>query len=411
MDCPPRAHLLVLDHCDWKVLKSASIDVLPVAPRMSARGRSTLVHTQHPNGRTRTVPEWLRGGARESSRLVTALRLYDTSTEYELAAKQKTFLVGSGVDGAAMDMVIDRAFVSTRHCRLDRKLLGLRVEDLGSKNGTFLDGESAPFYLRPGKTLVVGALPNRLLALNDDMRAAYRELLDVLGMPEEHVPRGETPSPCDMILVALSNGHLLITSDPECEQARLARIVHGLSQLRARRIIERKHVPATAAKQRELIEAASGSTLVLDLGEDDTRLPSNFVTAAFSPRFRIRVIVLARGVTIADKALGEYKRRLQHIWLPPVASRPDEVDRRLDRRFKERRSSLRVSQMPPEDQSALRAHAWPDNFASLHKAAEILVTVHRLGSLPKAAAALKMPSSTLYHWYRKTVGLTLPSEE
>ncbi|HET7500822.1 MAG TPA: hypothetical protein VFK02_07460, partial [Kofleriaceae bacterium] len=231
----------------------------------------------------------------------------------------------------------------------------------------------------------------------------------------EHAPRAETPSPCDMILIAASNGHLLITSEPDCEQDRLAQLVHGLSQLRGREIVERTrgqvpdvHVPGAQAKQRQLLGAAARSTLVLDLGDDDTRLASTFVTAVFSPRYRIRVIVLARDVTVADRVLGEYTRRLQHIWLPPVGNRPDEVDRRLDRLFMERGSALRVSQMLPEDQNALRTHDWPGNFASLRKAADILVAIHRLGSVPKAASALQMAPSTLYYWFNETIGLSLP---
>jgi hypothetical protein len=359
------------------------------------------------------VPELLRASTREtreSPKLVTALRLYDTSTEHVLDPKRKRFSGGAAAD---LDIVIDSPFVSKLHFQLDRKILGLLVTDKDSKNGTSMDGESEPngFYLRPGKTFVVGALPNRFLALNDDMRASYPELLDILGMPEEHAPRGETPSPCDMILVSVSNGHLVITSEADCEQVRLARIVHGLSQLRSRRIVEPEQVPAVPGEQRDLVKEAARSTLVLDLGDDDTRLPSNFVTAMFSPRNRVRVIVLAGGLTVADRALGEYARRLQHIWLPPVATRPDEVDRRLDRLFMERHSTLRVSQMLPEDQSALRANDWPDNFASLRKAADILAAVKRLGSLPKAATELEMASSSLYYWYSKTMGLTLPSQK
>jgi hypothetical protein len=243
------------------------------------------------------------------------------------------------------------------------------------------------------------------------MRACYPELVNILGAPEAHVLRGETPSPCDMILAAVSNGDLLITSEPHCEQARLAQIVHGLSKVRSRRIVECDRVPVDRAKQLELVEAAARSTLVLDLGDDDTRLPSNFVTTVFSSKYRVRVIALARGVAVADEALGEYARRLQHVWLPPVANRPEEVDRRLNRMFMERHSALRVSMMPPEDQSALRAHGWPDNFASLRKAADILAAISRLGSLPKAAHELKISPSTLYHWYSKTMGLTLPPRD
>ena len=360
-------------------------------------------------GGTKTAPELLQGGTREDPKVVTALLLYDTSTVHELAATRTTFTVGAAPD---RDIAIHSPFVSARHCRLDRKLLGLRVKDQGSRNGTYFEGEGGmkAFYLRPGKTFVVGALPHRLLALNDDMRGYYPELLDILGAPEAHVLRGETPSPGDMILAAVNNGHILITSEPHREQARLAQIIHELSNARARPIVECNgdRVPADPAKQLELVEKAERSTLVLNLGDDDTRLPSNFVTTVFSSKYRVRVIVLARSVTVADKALGEYARRLQYVWLPPVANRPEEIDRLLDRMFVERNSLLRVANMPPEDQSALRAYGWPDDFESLREAADILAAIHRLGSVPKAARELKIAPSTLYHWYVERLGLTLP---
>jgi hypothetical protein len=360
-------------------------------------------------GGTKTAPELLQGGTREDPKVVTALLLYDTSTVHELAATRTTFTVGAAPD---RDIAIHSPFVSARHCRLDRKLLGLRVKDQGSRNGTYFDGEGGmkAFYLRPGKTFVVGALPHRLLALNDDMRAYYPELLDILGAPETHVLRGETPSPGDMILAAVNNGHILITSEPHREQARLAQIIHGLSKARARPIIEcnSDQVPADPAKQLELVEKAARSTLVLNLGDDDTRLASNFVTTVFASKYRVRVIVLTRGVAVANKALGEYARRLQYVWLPPISNRPEEIDRLLDRMFVERNSSLRVSNMPPDDQSALRAYGWPDDFASLREAADILAAINRLGSLPKAARELKIAPSTLYHWYVEKLGLALP---
>jgi Inner membrane component of T3SS, cytoplasmic domain len=340
--------------------------------------------------------------------VVTGLVLYGTGRVHELSPARDHFTLGSAPD---QDIAIHSPFVSARHCRLERKLLGLRVTDQGSKNGTYYEGEreKTGFYLRPGKTFVVGALPHCFLALDDEMRACYPVLIDILGAPEAYALRGETPSPSDMIRAAVHGIHLLITSEPDCGQDRLARIVHSISRCRSRQIVELDQVPVDRAHQLELIRRrAARSTLVLDLGDNDTRLPSNFITTVFSSRFQVRVIALARSLEVADEALGERARQMQHIWVPPIVNRPEAVDRLLDRMFVERGSPLRVAGMTPDNQRALRGHGWPGNFASLRQAADRLAATARLGSVNQAAHELGVAPATLYHWYSKTMRLSHP---
>src|SRR5258707_4390981 len=162
---------------------------------------------------TCTVPEGCRAGTFEGPDIVTALARCDTSTRHELSPAKKRFTVGSAPD---RDIPIESPFVSAHHCQLDRKLRGLHVTDQRSKNGTYFESaRERAFYLRPGGTFVVGALPHRILALNDEMRACYPALIDILGdilgdtlgnisgEPEDHGPRGKTPSPGEMIVAAV----------------------------------------------------------------------------------------------------------------------------------------------------------------------------------------------------------------
>jgi pSer/pThr/pTyr-binding forkhead associated (FHA) protein len=60
--------------------------------------------------------------------------------------------------GAECDLVIKDAKASRKHCRLVRKEDGFLLEDLGSKNGTFVDGRkiSAPAGLKPNQTFKIG---------------------------------------------------------------------------------------------------------------------------------------------------------------------------------------------------------------------------------------------------------------
>jgi len=354
------------------------------------------------------VPEGLQGGTFQGPDVVTSLLLYDAGTEHPLHPAKTGFVVGSAPD---CDLAIESAFVSARHCRLERKPSGLEVSDLGSKNGTYFEGRrESVFHLRPGKTFVVGAQPHRFLALNDEMRTLYPALIDILGEPDAHAIRSETPSPSDLILAAVGGAHIMIASEPYCEQNRLAGIIHRCSLLRSRPMVEIDQVPVDRGQQLELVQdRAVQTTLVLDLGDNDVRLPSSFVTTVFSTRYQVRVIVLARSYDVAAEALGErYVRQMQPVALRPIASRRAAIDRLLDRMLLERDCPLRMSAITPDNQDALRAHRWPDNFASLREAADRLSAITRFGSVHKAALALRIPPATFYHWYSKIVRLSHP---
>ncbi len=76
-----------------------------------------------------------------------------TGTEYPL---EKTELqLGRDLSN---DIVINDAEVSRRHARLVLQGDGYVLEDLGSTNGTFIQGQrlAAPVVLRPGETITIG---------------------------------------------------------------------------------------------------------------------------------------------------------------------------------------------------------------------------------------------------------------
>jgi hypothetical protein len=362
---------------------------------------------------TKSTPDNEQAGTLSDPNVVTGLLLYGTDSLSLLPKTVKSITIGS--DPNKSTIVIASSFVSGRHCRLDRKATALRVTDLKSKNGTFVDGErESTFYLKPGKTFIVGARPHCFLARNDQMRNAYPQLADILGAENEHVIGGarETPSPSDLIVAAVAGAPMLISGEPHCDEDRLARIIHGISRYRERAIVERrpKDIPADRKGQNELIKRlATRSTFVLGLAEHDEPLDATFVAMLFQPRHQVRVIVLARSIDVVDKALGrQHGRKLQEIWLRPIASRPEAIDRLFDRVLEEANSPLRMSYLTPENQGALRDYAWPQNFASLRQAATYLTAIYRLGNINKAAQALEVGPSTLYNWYSNVLKLSEP---
>jgi hypothetical protein len=289
----------------------------------------------------------------------------------------------------------------------------LKVADQKSKNGTYFEGkrQRKPFEVSPGKTFFVGARSHQLVALNAQMWTHYDELAAILGYEDEHVIRSETPSPSDLIVAAVNGPHILITSEPNCEQARLAHIVHEISQLHERPLVAVDHPEEGLQAQIDLIEHRA-ATVLLDLGDNDIRLDPTFVSRLFSTRYQTRVIALARTVDVASRALGErHVKRMKHVWLEPLSGRKIAILRLMDRMFRKHGSSLRVQALPTHNQAALRNHQWEKNFASLEDVAERLIVILREPSLRKAAAVLGLHHNTLQNWHTNIMGMELPSHD
>ena len=367
---------------------------------------------------TQTVSDVEKGGVYEGPDTVTWLQLFDADTMYRLPRLRrgvKHYTLGAVPD---QDVAIPSPFVSARHCRLVRTPLGLRVVDQRSKNGTYFEGRRRKsFYLEPGETFFVGTRVNRVLALNDLMHAHYPALTTILGFEDERVVPGETPSPSELIVTAVAGSHLLVTSEPHCDQDRLAHIVHAISLFRERPLIaiDRAHgtpdTPGTpdaegAQRARALDRAA---TVVFDLEDHRDRIEPALISRLFSPRYQTRVIALARTSQVAKAALGErYVKQMKHVRLVPLSSRTGAIHRLLDQLLAERGSSLRVGALAPYNQAALARHRWGGNFASLREAADRLVAAAREPSLRRAALALGVPPATFHNWYSNILGLTQP---
>lgn len=69
----------------------------------------------------------------------------------------RTWIIGSGTD---CDVVVAQPRVSRRHCRFTELADGFRIEDLGSSNGTYVNGEriAAATPVSAGDTITLGAL-------------------------------------------------------------------------------------------------------------------------------------------------------------------------------------------------------------------------------------------------------------
>jgi hypothetical protein len=385
-----------------------------------------LTKTKQPS--TPFAPAERRAGTYERDDDVVALLQYGTPLLLDVPRHRERLTLGKASD---RDLVLTGEHVSAHHAILERRSRGLIVTDDASRNGLAFarernlglrlrpsfEDQRAPdegFLLTPGMTFVVGAEPDRFLALDDAMRAAYPALTEILGRDDEiqrATDGGETPSPSDLIIAADGPGHLLITGKLGCGHEELARIVHGISKRRSQRLVERDGVPEDRAAQNALLSReASKATLVLHLGTNRKRLDPAFVSSMFMSSYQIRVIVTARTANQARRALGhQHWRPLLHVALRPMAERRIAIHRLLDQMLTAQDSPLRVADLTPGNQRALLVCPWRKNLLALREAAVRLDAIARAGfSRKKAADLLGVPVQTFYHWFGGMVRLTKP---
>lgn len=356
--------------------------------------------------RTRTVPESAKGAFYDGPDVVTSLKLFDAGTMFDLPREKKTFSLGADPD---CDVHLPIEGLSRLHCVIERRGQAIRVHDQESKNGTFYNGrKEQTFDVRPGATFTVAT--TRLLAMNDVMWAAYPTLADIVGSEDEHSEResrGGNVSASELVVLATSGGHLLITGPVGCDQLRLARTVHSISLLRSRKSVEVADIPTDRARQREILDQAARSSLILTVEPDAPVMDSAFASMLFSSGFHVRVIAIAPSISKANDVLSDANvRSMRHFALNPLAYRKAAVLQLLDRMLAERGSSYRVSDLSSENQVALQAYGWPNNFDELRDAADKLVAVMHQ-PLRRAAEILGMSHTTLHYWLTQR-GLSFP---
>ncbi len=122
--------------------------VLAVRREMALRVKSSPEESDFSPGRLRVVS----AGSDTKLRAGATLELKPVTT------------LGSG---AECDLVLRDRFVSKEHTRLRWDGVGWWAEDLGSRNGTFINNEpcppNTPVKIEPGSNLVVGGITFQLI--------------------------------------------------------------------------------------------------------------------------------------------------------------------------------------------------------------------------------------------------------
>jgi transcriptional regulator with GAF, ATPase, and Fis domain len=337
------------------------------------------------------------------------------------------FVVGAGADS---DLIVNDGKVSRRHVELRLDPGGVRVRDLGSRNGTLCQGARiSEAVLQIGTTLQIG---ETTLRLDEPSRppvpASTRERFG--GLVGESAAIREIFSILD--LAAPSDATVVLQGESGTGKEIAARAVHDHSPRAARPFVV---VDCSAAKE-QLIESdffghvrgaftgavadrkgafvrASGGTIFLDeIGELPLASQAKLLRALEAKTVQplgsdapipidTRVIAATHRDLGAMVAEGTFRfdlfHRLAvvHIFLPPLRERPEDIAC-LVRHFYEGRGAD-PGEIGGANLEKLQAYPWPGNVRELRN---VLERAFVLAGRPDA------PFGELAFWLQADIGGT-----
>jgi DNA-binding NtrC family response regulator len=318
--------------------------------------------------------------------------------------------------GEEADLVIESDTVSRQHAELRLVPEGVRVTDLGSKNGSYYLGQRfQSMSLQPGSRFRIGSVEIEI------------------AIDTEALARGETPNPqsygdlmgispsmrqlfAQLVRLEGSNVNLLIAGESGTGKELIARAVHEHSALRRgpfavvncgaldRQLVRselfgHRRGAFTGAVQHHVgaFEAAEGGTLFLDeIGELPLDVQPVLLRALEQRKitpvgshdeiaFDVRLIAATHRDLLAEVRAGTFREDLFYrvqvlrLEVPPLRDRLEDVGV-LAQTFARRQGA---PSLPLDFIEALARHHWPGNVRELRNAVEAYLA---LGVLPSSAA-------------------------
>jgi len=296
---------------------------------------------------------------------------------------------------AGNELVLSDLAVSSRHCRIEPVRGAALVRDLGSSNGTFINGVRIERGLiSAGASLQVGRSElrfmardqhrqlagTRMVAESANMLALLAEAQRVAGLPWPVLVHGESGSGKEGIAELLHEqsprrGRPFVTLNAGGVPAELIE-----SELFGH---ERGAFTGASSARRGVFEQADGGTLFLDeIGELPMALQSRLLRVLDSGEIRRVGAEAARAVDVrlvcathrdvrAMVAAGGFREDLYYrvarvvLNVPPLRARPEDVRAIASRVLGELEPQLGPRALAPDAFACLDAHPWPGNVREL----------------------------------------------
>lgn len=313
------------------------------------------------------------------------------------------FRIGKADDN---DLVLPDSTVSRAHCEILRDSRGFLVRDLGSTNGTLLDGASIKeAYLKNGAVLSVGQIELRVRSSAERMEVLPSErnnfgdvvgknvrMRELFGMLERLGPSdatvligGETGTGKDVL------AHAIHASSPRAPKPFIVvdcgAVVGSLieSELFGH---EKGAFTGAHATRQGAFELANGGTLFLDeIGELPLDMQPKLLRALEQRAFRrvggskeirvdIRVVAASKRNLRMEVERGKFREDLYFrlaviaCELPPLRERREDIPIIVDKLVQTLADKGTPPRISSDVMNALVAHDWPGNVRELRNVLE-----------------------------------------
>jgi len=316
------------------------------------------------------------------------------------------------------DLVLADDTVSRNHCELSRTADGIHVKDLGSTNGTRIDGTRVTdALLGPGSVLRVGEVeialrpaPHKIEVLpsnNEEFGGALGRALSmrtIFGVLERIAPtdatvllEGETGTGKDVLARAVASGSPRATKPfvvVDCGAVSYSLIESELFGH------ERGAFTGAVASRQGAFELAEAGTLFLDeIGELPLDVQPKLLRVLETREFRrvggnknqqanVRVIAATKRNLLREVHAGKFREDLYFrlavvpVTVPPLRARREDIPLLAEHILRlTAASDPQVGATPhtlgPEALEALMAHDWPGNVRELRNVLERAVYLAR----------------------------------
>jgi DNA-binding NtrC family response regulator len=335
---------------------------------------------------------------------------------------------------AGNDLVLAHETVSRLHCEITADEHGFRLRDLGSTNGTFVDGVRVrDLYLRSGAVIAVGEI-----AVSFELTGAEREI--AISASDSFGDAVGTSAPMRELFASLeraarSEATILIEGESGTGKELLARAVHRASARSGGPlvVVDCGAMPAnllesllfghergafTGAVDRRIgqLEDAAGGTVFLDeLGEIPLDLQPKLLRAIENREIRrvggrepialdVRFVAATNRDLAAEVNRGAFREDLYYriavvrATVPPLRDRRDDV-RPLVREIVRRaagpeRADALLAGISADNWAKLESHPWPGNVRELRNVIERSLALGESVSVAPAARGVASSSSS-----------------
>jgi DNA-binding NtrC family response regulator len=325
------------------------------------------------------------------------------------------------------DFVLSDTTVSRAHCEIVREPKGYLLRDLGSTNGTLLDGaEIKEAWLKPGAVITVGKVEIKVRPFSERIELMPSDRADFGGA----VGRSLGMRAIFGLLERLgpTDATVLLGGETGTGKDVLARAIHASSPRRSKPFVvvdcgavvgnlieselfghEKGSFTGAAAMRQGAFEMAHGGTLFLDeIGELPLDLQPKLLRALEQRAFRrvggnkeirvdIRVIAASKRNLKMEVARGKFREDLYFrlavvpIEVPSLRERREDIPLLAERLLAD---IARSEGKPPlaigkEALEALAGHDWPGNVRELRNVLE------RASYLSRAQGLTEIPGGAL----------------